>query len=237
MAKSKYVFLPYDYSAIASAEGIKCLWRHDIDYSIDQSLELARIDADCGIVSTFFIHLHAEFYSFFEKEQKDKVREILDLGMKVGLHFDFGFYTDSEEKCTFEMFEDYARYEKDVLRKILGIGNGVELPISFHNPELLGITELKADYFADSVNVCSKHIFDNFYYCSDSNGYWRFKRLEDVLRDEDVKDLQVLITHPGWWQKKIMLPSERIKNMIDKRAENTYKNYCDMLEQGKRKNI
>jgi hypothetical protein len=46
---------------------------------------------------------------------------------------------------------------------------------------------LRPDYFRQEVG-----------YCSDSNGYWRVRRLEDVLREAKDERLQVL-THAEWW--------------------------------------
>ena len=46
-------------------------------------------------------------------------------------------------------------------------------------------------------------------YCSDSNGYWRFRRLRDVLASGSDVCLQVL-THPGWWMDVPMPPRHRV---------------------------
>ncbi len=43
----------------------------------------------------------------------------------------------------------------------------------------------------------------SYAYVSDANGYWRFRRLLDVLVEGTDVRLHVL-THPGWWQAEPM---------------------------------
>ena len=54
-------------------------------------------------------------------------------------------------------------------------------------------------------------------YVSDSNGYWRFERLPEVLAAGAHERLHVL-THPEWWQEEAMSPRERILRCIAGRA-------------------
>ncbi len=57
-------------------------------------------------------------------------------------------------------------------------------------------------------------------YCSDSNGYWRHHRLEDVLHEATDAQLHVL-THPELWQDTVMSPKERVYRCIAGRADKT----------------
>jgi hypothetical protein len=66
-------------------------------------------------------------------------------------------------------------------------------------------------------------------YCSDSNGYWRFRRLKEVLTQATDPCLQVL-THPGWWQDGIMPPRQRIFRSAYGRAAATLRDYDSGLE-------
>jgi hypothetical protein len=86
------------------------------------------------------------------------------------------------------------------------------------------------------INVYGEKIKKNYYYCSDSNGYWCFKRLEDLLRDNNEKYLHVL-THPEWWQKSPMSPRARVERCINYRVKHTKKFYDDTIWKLSRKNI
>ena len=86
------------------------------------------------------------------------------------------------------------------------------------------------------INTYSKKLKNSHYYISDSNGYWRFTRLYDLLKNHNQSKIQILI-HPGHWQKSPMSPRKRIIRCIDQRAKNTLQMYDSILKTSKRKNI
>jgi hypothetical protein len=69
------------------------------------------------------------------------------------------------------------------------------------------------------LNTYGEYFRKKVFYCSDSNGHWRFKRLKDVLEDtpENVPRLQVL-THPVWWTEESMSPKKRFAKCIKGRG-------------------
>lgn len=237
VAKANYEFISYEDAYSSSEMNGKVLWRHDVDFSIGQSYLLAEIENKEGIQATYFIHLHNEFYSIWETDTLRLLYRIIEKGGKVGLHFDFGFYYGVYGKnMNKEDFEEAAHEEKRALLKLTSMSDQDKIPISFHNPELCNVMDIQSDYYGGMVNAYSAKIKEKFKYCSDSNGYWRYERLANVLQNKDVKSLHVL-THPGWWQLKEMAPADRIKKIISERAERVYNNYCEMLVKGKRLNV
>lgn len=219
IAKNNYRFCSFNDVDLKSRDGV-VFWRHDIDFSMHESLNLAKIETDAGIKSTFFLLLHGEYYNLFELSITKLVREIIALGHHIGLHFDPVYYniiTEAELKM-------WLMYEKQILDKLFDIDIKV---FSFHNPtpEILKFDNW--DY-SGMINTYSKEFKDNVAYCSDSNGYWRFKRLKDVLETEKPTKLQTL-THPEWWTQKVMSPKEKIWRAIDKRAEKNKEFYENSL--------
>ena len=81
-----------DYRSIPWGERF-VLWRHDCDYSLNRSLALAKIEAEVGLWSTFFVNPHCEFYNLLESGQLALVKEMVQLGHDIGLHFDGAFTT------------------------------------------------------------------------------------------------------------------------------------------------
>lgn len=234
IAKENYQF--YHYNDIGNFQrGI--IWRHDIDYSVHRALSLARIESDEGISSTFFVHLHNSFYHVWEKEIGNLIKEIQRAGGEIGLHFEPGYY---ELKNTeLERMEILIEREKIFLEEI--IERKIQA-FSFHNPDTNGgFMKINKIKIAGLLNVYHESIQKEFIYCSDSNGYWRFKRLEDVLleaahdKDENMK-LHIL-THPAWWQKEVLSPRERIKRSVYGRAENVMQEYDSFLKQENRTNV
>ena len=67
-----------------------------------------------------------------------------------------------------------------------------------------------AESIAGLTNAYGESLRERYAYVSDSNGYWRHRRLPDVLEAAGEERLHVL-THPEWWQKEPMSPRERIE--------------------------
>lgn len=226
-----YEFLEFDYEKINSDTKI-VLWRHDVDFSLNRACRLAEIEEILGIRATYFIHMQSGFYNMFELDQYKIIEKIINKGHTIGLHFDHGFYTESGCQTDNKEIAEYAVMEKEMMEKYFGIKINV---ISFHNPEANNVLDLREDYYAGMVNVYSKTISDNCKYCSDSNGYWRYDRLKEVI-EKKYKKLHIL-THPAWWVPCEMSPYKRIKRCIDGRSDAIIKKYCDSLKYYGRENI
>jgi len=178
------------------------LWRHDCDISLHRAVALAKIESEMGLRSTFFVNLHCEFYNLFELSQLMLVKEIVQLGHDIGLHFDADLYDITSEV---ELHKQVS-YEADLIGRYVGVCR--PSAFSFHNPSTFHLT-CEEDSYGGLVNCYSKRFKSEVSYCSDSNGYWRFRRLFDVLDEAKDPCIQVL-THPGWWQDKPMPPRQRI---------------------------
>jgi len=204
------------------------IWRHDVDFSMHEAVRLAKIEKEFKIKSTYFILLHSEFYNLLEKEITSKIYELLELGHNIGLHFDASYY---DVKSKYDL-EKNLIFEKGVLENIFNIT--VEA-FSFHNPtdEILKFVEFG---YCNMVNTYSTFLKENVTYCSDSNGYWRFRRMIDVVSDPGTKRLQAL-THPEWWTRTPMSPKEKIWKCIDGRAQASKDFYINGLKQFERQLI
>lgn len=220
LAKKHYSFITYpDYIS----PGRTILWRHDIDLSVHRAFRLAQIEHEEDVFSTFFIHLHNEFYNALELDIVKIVRKIIDLGHPIGLHFDASFYDDSLDSL--DHLEYYLQKESELIRSLFNTDCQV---FSFHNPSMndcLNIDKLK---LAGMINTYAGFIRDNYAYCSDSNGQWQYERLPDILEDARYEKLQVL-THPGWWTPESISPRERVSRSIDGRAASQHRRYDELL--------
>ena len=219
LAKEKYE--PASYKGIPFGRKF-VLWRHDCDYSLNRSLSLAKIEHEEGIRATYFLNPHCEFYNPLESGQAQIVKSILGLGHDIGLHFDAAFYaTESEAQLN-----DQVKQEAQLLEQVFGVRMSA---FSFHNPSAFHLT-CEAEIYGGLINCYSKRFKTKIPYCSDSNGYWRFRRLHDVFEQATDPCLQVL-THPGWWQNKPMPPRQRIYRCAYGRAEAAMRQYDNGLEQ------
>lgn len=242
IAKERFLFINYN-EIVDNVRFV--VWRHDIDVAPHRALDLAKIEYEKNVKSTYFVWLHSPMYHFFENEIVHIFKKMLDLGHDIGLHFDAGFYGFLNESD----LEQYVDWERQILEKIVGKKISI---FSYHEPgfafpnygdyTLNELADLYPHYFKSSicglVNTYGEYFREKVYYCSDSNGYWRFRRLQDVLEspEGDVPRLQVL-THPEWWATKPMSPRARIQRCIDGRAKKIAMKYDQLLEEMGRVNV
>lgn len=234
LAKKKYTFISYE-KFLEQQDGDrdqyrKILWRHDIDYSVHRGGKLSKIEKEEDVHSIYFIHFNSKFYNVFEKEVCKKITEIYDNGQSIGLHLDWEYYDDIPTSNQIE--EDLVFY-KNVLKKLTGIE---VYAFSFHNPTALTFEKFDNIKYGGLINVYSKEIMQRVEYCSDSNGYWRFQRLQDFLERDDIQNACVL-THPGWWTPTAMSPRDRIERAIAGRSAYVALDYEAMLSNGGRVNV
>ena len=86
------------------------------------------------------------------------------------------------------------------------------------------------------LHAGARSIRDGYAYVSDSNGYWRFERLAEVVAAGAHERLHVL-THPEWWQQQAMSPRERILRCIDGRGRAAEATYDALLADNGRVNV
>jgi hypothetical protein len=221
-AKARYAFEPFG----TDATGPHVLWRHDVDYSVHRAVALARLEAQLGARATYFLTLHSDLYNLFEPAVHVRAREIAALGHWIGLHFDAGFHANGA-------LDERAAWEGRVLSEALGVPVRA---VSLHNPSVSGTEAFDAEELGGMVHAGARSVRDRYAYVSDSNGYWRFDPLPEILTAGAHERLHVL-THPEWWQEQAMRPRERILRCIDGRARASEATYDALLADNQRVNV
>lgn len=224
-AKKNYVFEKFGNKSKKQ----HIILRHDVDLSVHRSLALAKIEKKFNVISTYFFRLRSEFYNIFEKSILSRIKEIMNLGHEIGLHFDLSFY---ENKTRNEIINN-LKWEKKILSELLDIEISV---FSFHNPDMGNALSIQDYRFGGMINTYGKKFQKSYHYISDSNGYWRYLRLYDLLEKANKKQIQILI-HPEWWQKTAMPPRNRVIRCVEERSKRTLETYDAILKKSKRENI
>jgi hypothetical protein len=219
-ARSRYSF--EEFGTTSGSPHV--LWRHDLDFSVHRGLALAQIEADEGVRSTYFFAPRSEGYNLLEESVLGKAREILALGHWAGLH--------CHAHADRELAEQLA-FERDLLETVLE--QSVKA-FSFHNPEVANVHTVDADEIAGLANAAGRGIRERYAYVTDSNGYWRHRRLPDVLA-EGEEDLLHVLTHPEWWAPEPMSPRERLERCIEGRARDTGRRWDELLDEWGRENV
>lgn len=163
------------------------LLRHDIDFAPRYSLEMAELEHELGVASTYFVLVDGHFYNPLQKDVIDQIRGIRFLGHEIGLHFSVSSAADPD-------IGKEVAFRLDLLSAIAGVR---VCSFSQHDPVNAGFAsiDLPAGYHAcvDASRVIRDH---NLLYVSDSAMMWRRHTFETAL-DED-RNL-CLLAHPQSW--------------------------------------
>lgn len=218
LRENDYVFADY-----ITCDDLKksVILRHDIDYSIEKAVELAALEAEENVKSTYFVLLSSEFYNLAAKENKDKILQINRLGHDVGLHFDELNYDDDCKKNVPKLILKEVQMLEDLLQ--------IEVKsVSMHRPSN---GTLEADYdLYPYINSYGKKFFKQFKYVSDSRRRWR-EDVVNVIESGTYEKLHIL-THAFWYHKEEKDLYTTIKDFIEQGKADRYyildKNITDL---------
>jgi hypothetical protein len=84
--RATHALLPF--ADVPTAPGSYAILRHDVDYSPEAALRLARLEASRGIRATYFVLPGSLYYSVLAPEHALLARDLRALGHEVGLHYD-----------------------------------------------------------------------------------------------------------------------------------------------------
>jgi len=166
-------------------EGKRVYLRHDIDYSPEQALKLAKNENELGICSTFFVRF-SPFYDILDSKYPKIIKNIAGLGHQFGLHFDKG---DINEQL-----------------KILENNFGAKRIVSFHRPSESEINK----EFEGFTSTYEPRFFRDIKYLSDSKGNWREGC---ICEQKSLPQVLHINMHPIWWDEKEgdLNPKERLE--------------------------
>ncbi len=220
----------YRFATFASHDsGKHVLWRHDVDMSMHRALHLARIEAEEGVLATYFVNPRSAFYNLAEPEIMRLAGEIAALGHEIGLHFDAGALGNGP--WSLGQLNEAVAMEHRLVETVL------QRPVnamSWHNPDQSNVLDYDDDDIGGLINTYGRRIKQGYVYCSDSNGYWRFETMADVIA-QGASQLH-LLTHPVWWTPDPLSPSERVDRAINGRARHVRRDYDNLLRRAGRVN-
>ena len=186
-----------DFSEVNKTTKKFCVLRHDIEFSIDRAYELAKIENELGVTSTYTVQVRNNTYNALSEKNIELVKKIKDLGHHIGLH----------QNPPLMDLEDLGKYIMTDIN-ILQHYYGFEIDrFAFHRPK----KEYLKSYvlLENKINCYDKlffHYFDekpnklNVLYLSDSNHKWKFGYPLDY--DFSKIDKLQLLTHPYSWTEK-----------------------------------
>lgn len=174
-----------------------CLMRHDVEFSLGRALQMAELEAEYNIPSTFFIQVKNAAYNPLAPLNAKIVRRIRELGRQVGLHF---YITDIVAGDEQELLRQLA-FQRMILEEALG--EKVDR-FSFHRPPLW-VLKLDLTGKTDLINAYAPQFFEltesgmevqHIKYMADSQHHWKYGHPLDDRKH--YKKFQIL-AHPDEW--------------------------------------
>lgn len=161
-------------------DGRTLLLRHDVDYSLEMAVHVARVNAELGVAATFFILVRAHGYNPRSKASASRLEELVKLGQRIGVHV---------AGAAEDVAGDFECLSQEVQ---------VERVFSWHNPTSAIIERYRdQESVAGLTNVYSRRFLDDALYRSDSNLDRRYEELASAF-DAGMGTVHLLL-HPINW--------------------------------------
>ncbi len=179
-------------------------------------MEFARFEWEKGVKSTYFVLVTGDFYNIFSRHNRKVIRDIIDLGHEIGLHFDQTVYGELalDTHTIREKILCEAEQLKTVTEKNVNI-------VSMHRPSrqiLEGDLQIPG-----MTNSYGRLFFKEFKYISDSRRNWR-EPVESILTSGEYRRLQIL-THSFWYYDEEKDLHDTVKSFICGANRERYDNY------------
>jgi hypothetical protein len=164
--------------------------RHDVDFSPDAALDMAKREAEMGVRASYFLLFASPFYNLLSAPHRDFPRQLADLGHEVGLHYDVRAYAQLGQPSLLDSLFMEA--------ELLGRLSGTEVKsIAMHNPSIYGEDPFRN--VQQFTNAYADEFTKEIAYLSDSCGAWRDSTVL-ALRESIPTRFQLLI-HPLFWSE------------------------------------
>lgn len=177
--------------------------RHDVDLSVGAAVEMARIEADLGIQSTYFLLVTSPLYNVFERETRERIAELEALGHDVGVHFSTHQYWPADARPT---DADLLRAVRREQAALAAVATAPVETISFHIPPEWVLDRA----FPGLQSAYEPRFFSDLDYVADSSQRWR----EQHPLDGGLGSRVQLLTHPGLWGETDAPFAARIEQAI-----------------------
>jgi hypothetical protein len=161
--------------------------RHDVDFSLEFAVELARLNAEAGVRATFFVLLRSHAYNLASRRSRELVAELLSLGQRLGFHH----WTLDD---TAESFAAGARRDFGIAKELVP---ELEPVFAIHTPTPTSQRLCLEAEVPGLVNASSARFLRGMAYYSDSNLRHSFASWLGIVRRAE-SPLHLLL-HPVNW--------------------------------------
>jgi len=187
------------------------LLRHDIDVCPKAAYIMSKIENRNNIKATYFFMIRSPLYNLFSRSTNYYIKQIINLGHDIGLHFDAGFYKKEGYE---DVLSNQIIHQKDIIENEFNIKIK---SVSFHQPNKI-ILESQFKFPKSLINTYSNSLSKKYKYFSDTNQEIRWLQnreisIEDSLSSRYPESIQLLV-HPIWWIYGESTPEETWSNAL-----------------------
>ena len=177
-----------------------CVIRHDVEFSIERALMLAKVEVNLGVRSTYVFQICNNNYNPFSHKNKEYIHQIHALGHDIGVHIHLGNFNEYDESV-----ESYIIKQSQLLSLALDypvnkfsmhrpLRKHIENIISI--PGYINMSDKKFFTYTDNFNVYDLPVL----YLADSNHAWKYGNPLDI--DFSKISKMQLNCHPFSWTEK-----------------------------------
>lgn len=191
--------------------------RHDIDFHLSKINYIAQIERDLEVRSTYYIPISLHFNPIYPNNKK-VLRNIIDLGHAIGLHYDLSTYP-IERKNQYDCLD----WEVSVLSNV--IGRNVRT-ICMHQP-----FKGNQDTFLEHTKYIHPHSIrynERFKYISDSCQVWRNSDILLCFGESKPREVMLNLHCELWFGEEEMNRFQYLEQILKENGTSDHKEYFDI---------
>jgi hypothetical protein len=177
-----------------------CVIRHDVEFSVERAHQLAKVEMELGISSTYVFQICNNNYNPFSYKNKELIHDIYEMGHDIGTHVHFGNFDENKQSV-----ENY------IIKQCQLLSSALDYPInkfSIHRPAkkyietpiqisgYINMNDIQYFTYTDQFDVYNLPVL----YLADSNHAWKYGD-PNLIDFSKISKMQ-LNCHPFSWSEK-----------------------------------
>ena len=202
-----------DYTDISKETDRFLLVRHDVEYSPQRALRLARFEHEhLSLKSSYFFQIRNNTYNLLSDVNLGIVKEITEMGHNIGLHVHTGLWSGRD-------LSSFVKKEINLMESATGLSID---RFSYHRPKISMLSKpLRIEGKINAYDPLYFHFFESnlpktppVTYISDSNHRWKFGHPLDLKFGVNKVHL---LTHPFSWTEDGYENISNFKSLIEEK--------------------
>ncbi len=184
----------------------KMIIRHDVVYSLEKALVMARLERDLGLRAAYMLRGDSPHLSLESLPSRKILNEIRSLGHEIGLNVSTALTSLPPASLVRLIQAECARLSRQLAHAVLAVSLAGPAPARSNESLFIG----------DRINATSAVMMK--WVLSDAEEAWTISAPSPAEEDPDRALLQVIV-RPEVWGMEDIPPRERLKSFADARLD------------------